>query len=205
LDHLSRRIGVDIDGVVRNLYHPLVKVFKEQHKRFKIDPIEEWTDYKIWNHFTFNGKPADEHWFKKLWFDDHAEYIYRKGAFAYPWACEVLKHLKSKGHKIILISAQPSRKCMGLTLQWINDWKVPWNEVHFTEYNSKSNVDCNVYIEDSPYQITKLSHRKGYRNTWVYDQPWNQTYNYYNKDHIWYNPRFKSWLEIEKEINRRFQ
>jgi len=56
LDYLSRRIGVDIDGVVRNLYIPLIKCFKDNHRKIKVDPISKWTDYHIWNHFKLNGK-----------------------------------------------------------------------------------------------------------------------------------------------------
>jgi len=195
LDYLSRRIGIDIDGVVRNLYYPLIQAFRQNHKTYKIDPIEEWTNYEIWNHFKLNGKPCNEAWFKNLWFDRHAEYIYRKGAFAYPYACEVLKHLKSKGHKIIFISAQPNQLCMGLTIQWLNDWKVPWNEIHFTDYYSKHKVDCDVYIEDSPMQFSNLVMNN--KPVWMYSQPWNKSVPAVN--------RFNDWLEIEKEINRRFQ
>jgi phage terminase large subunit len=166
----------------------------------KIDPIEEWTDYHIWNHFKLKGKPVNEAWFKNLWFDRHAEFIYRKGAFAYPWACEVLKHLKSKGHKIIFISAQPSQKCMGLTVQWLSDWKVPWNEIHFTDYESKAKVDCDVYIEDSPAQCKKISNKVSFAQIWIYNQPWNKEYREHSFCH-----GYDSWLEIEKEINRRFQ
>jgi len=107
----------------------------------------------------------------------------------------VNRRFKSEGHKIIFISAQPSRQCMGLTFQWLNDWKIPWNEVHFTEYESKSKVACDVYIEDSPAQLSLLTCDD--KTVFMYNQPWNKSAPAVN--------RFNSWLDIEKEINRRFQ
>jgi len=194
---LKRRIGVDLDGVVRNLYHPLVNAIKRDHPKIKIDPIEKWTDYHIWNHFKLKGKPVDEWWFKQLWFDRYVEEVYHRNSFTYPWACEVLKKQKSKGHKVIFITAQPNSKCIGWTMYFISKWKIPFNEIHFTEYESKHKVECDVYIEDSPKQVRMLAHR----NVFVYDQPWNRQLE---EDNIIY-PRFKSWLEIDKELNRRFQ
>jgi hypothetical protein len=189
-----------MDGVVRDLYHPLVQVVKREHPRIKIDPIEEWTDYHIWNHFKLKGQPVNEAWFKQLWFDRHVEEIYYKQSFTYPYAIEVLKHLKSKGHKIIFITASPNRKCMGWTMYFISKWQIPFNEIHFTDYDSKYKVDCDVYIEDSPYQAGKLADHYGFSSVWLYNQPWN-------KDIGWrdYCKKFDSWLDIEKEINRRFQ
>jgi len=184
-----------MDGVVRNLYHPLVQVFKREHPKIKIDSIEDWTDYRIWNHFKNKGKPVDEGWFKSLWFGRHVEEIYFRNSFTYPWACEVLKKQQSKGHKIIFITAQPNNVCMGWTMYFISKWVIPFDEIHFTRYDSKYKVDCDVYIEDSPYQIEVL--RDNGCRPWVYDQPWNRNCK----------PAFRvnSWLEIDKELNRRFQ
>jgi uncharacterized HAD superfamily protein len=197
----SRRIGVDIDGVVRNLYHPLCDVFKQYFKSVEFDPIEKWTNYKIWNHFRNKktGKVVDEKWFKDIWFRRHADYIYFRASFCYPYATEVLKKQRDKGHKIIFITAQPSRYTMGLTLNFMSKWRIPFDEIHFTDYESKYNVDCDIYVEDSPYQIQRIGAGKTTSHVWIYDQPWNK---------IIINPgykRFNSWLEIDKELNRRFQ
>ena len=197
---LTRRIGVDMDGVVRNMYHPLIHIFQTYYKNVDIDPIEKWTNYKIWNHFYDENGPVDEAWFKNIWFNGWAEVIYWKQAFCYPYATEVLRKQQDKGHKIIFITAQPSRYTMGLTMKFISKWAIPFDEIHFTDYDSKYKVDCDVYIEDSPHQLKSLCKNTHYHNVWVYDQPWNREFGWkYDKD------RFYSWLDIDKELNRRFQ
>ncbi len=187
-----QRIGIDIDGVVRNLYDPLISCFKQEHPKIKIDPIKEWINYKIWNHFILRGQPVDKNWFKSQWFERYAEECYLENAFPYPYVAESLKHLKSKGYKIIFISAQPNRNCMGLTVEWLGIHKIPFNEIHFTDYWSKDKVNCDLYIEDSPIQFSSLvmAHKK----VFIYDQPWNRNIPATN--------RFISWIDIVKEINR---
>ena len=195
----SKRIGVDIDGVIRNLYVPLVSYFDLYHHDIDIDPISEWTNYKIWNHFRRKGKPVDEKWFKNIWFKREARSIYLDHAYPYPYAAESLHYIKSMGHKIILISAQPNRLTMGLTMQWISKKSIPFDEIHFTDYSSKAKVSCDIYIEDSPHQLSELAMAN--KVVFIYDQPWNRNAPAANRFHSWPDIVYEIKEEVEYDIH----
>ena len=63
------RIGIDIDGVMRDLYNPLIKKYKEIFPNKKVRPIEQW-DYKIENNFEIGEK------IRVYWFNFWANEIY---------------------------------------------------------------------------------------------------------------------------------
>jgi uncharacterized HAD superfamily protein len=200
INQKSKRIGVDIDGVIRNLYIPLVSYFDIYHHDVEIDPISEWTNYKIWNHFRRKGKPVDEKWFKDIWFVREAQSIYKDCAYPYPYAAESLDYIKSMGHKIVLISAQPNRLTMGLTIQWLRKRDIQFDEIHFTDYDSKAKVNCDIYIEDSPYQAGKIADHYGFSSVWIYNQPWNNSDGWHSFCKRWY-----SWPDMAQEIKERYK
>lgn len=169
------RIGIDIDGTIRDIYSPLKKIMKET---FHLDslPISEWTDYEIWNHFWHNTYEITESKFKELWFNScKTESIYCDEANIYRWTKWGINKLKEDGHKIILISASPNINTQLYTIRWLIGNSLHYDEIHFTEYGSKKFVDCDIYVEDSPYQLRTLYSETG---SFIYcvDRPWNKSF-----------------------------
>lgn len=198
---LSRRIGIDLDGTIRNIYDPLVNEIQRIYPRVIIKPIIEWNNYNIWQYFNFPGGISDspiktrETILKKIWFDSPStDFILNTGAFTYPYTISTLHRLQKMGHKIIIVSAQHNKQCIKATIDWLND-QIPYDELHFTDYLTKPLVDCDVFLEDSPFQYKYLT-SKGYR-CYLMDRPWN-------KD-VKTEFRVKDMLKFEEKIKEHFQ
>ena len=175
------RIGIDIDGTIRDIYTPLIECFKKKYPNGEVKSIKKWNDYKIWKHFKNDDKIIDEDVFKKFWFDgSYTNEIYRDYSLLYENVLKGLYLLKKDGHKIILISAQSNDNTKALTMEWLGDtvlYQDLVDEIHFTEYETKGNVLCDIYIEDSPKQLEFLldsSNYLRYSDLYVMDRPWNQ-------------------------------
>lgn len=181
------RIGIDIDGTIRDIYSPL-KSLAEELYNLKSEPIYKWTNYKIWNHFFYFKKgfttwtSERENEFKQFWFNSRqTENIYYLYAKPYSWTKWALDKLRKDGHKIILISAAPTKKIMKYTLNWLDYNYIPFDEIHFVEYESKPYVECDVYLDDSPFQLSVL-YAETNGNIFCMNRPWNKLFKTLDKN-----------------------
>ncbi len=177
-------IGVDIDGVVRDLYHPLVSRFRKEIPKGWINDPEVWEQYDI-SHENSLGS-----YILKYWFEEWAYDLYNM-APAYENAIEDLYDLRLDGHKIHLISAQPNKDCEVYTTSWLKTNLVPYDSLHYIQ--EKWRVSCDIYVDDSPEQLIEYSDHKKYAIK--YKQPWNKDANVgmasvsrlkYAPEAIWY-------------------
>lgn len=76
-----------------------------------------------------------------------------------PGAPEALRELKDSGHYIIINTARHMKTCQGnlglvgaritlITLQWLEKYQIPYDEVYF----GKPHAD--IYIDDNAYRFT---------------------------------------------------
>lgn len=156
-------IGVDLDGVVRNLYHPLVELFREEMPNETIKDVQFWDDYRVSKHTSIGDR------IYRYWFVDWAAKLYGN-APAYDETVRDLSLLKSLGHKIHFITAQPNQICELLTLQWIQDEVINYDSIHFTQ--DKWKVECDCYVDDSPEQLRAYNAHG--RISFKLMQPWNR-------------------------------
>jgi uncharacterized HAD superfamily protein len=172
---MKPRLGIDIDGVIRDIYTPLLSQLSYYFPKKRWPPIEEWTNYEIWKTLK-----VSKEWLLTRWFDDWANTIYLLGALPYEFAKEDLALLKEL-YQIVLISAQPNKHTIDLTIQWLERFEIPYDELHFTTYETKSMVQVDLMVEDSPYQIDHI-YLHGYPAStslkriqiYLMDRPWNQ-------------------------------
>lgn len=164
-------IGLDIDGVLRNLYEPLIEKYRASEIGRKrgswIRSIGAWTSYKVHEQTSIGNK------IYRYWFHEWAPEIYTK---ALPYWNEITdaRNLHYTNHDIKLISAQPNMYCELYTLSWLCNNHIPHSSIHFT--NDKWGVECDVYIDDSPEQI--IQYVKHERCCFILDRPWNKTFDY---------------------------
>lgn len=156
-------IGVDIDGVVRDLYHPLVSIFREKLPNEQIKDVKEWDDYRVAAHTSVGAR------IYKLWFVDWAVKLYST-APAYNEVIRDLVLLRELGHKIHYISAQPNQLCELLTLEWLQNEVIYYDSVHFTQ--EKWRIECDAYVDDSPEQLRNYTTNG--KLAFKYMQPWNR-------------------------------
>ena len=148
------RIGIDCDGVLRDLITCITDTVKETHPQHadKILEPTSW-DWDQWLPFWTNDET------EKYVFEDN--YLDFFGVECPPikesvedwtilraWA---IKH----GHELCLVSAQREH-CIEPTEAWLQRWGfVGWDEIHYT--HDKHLVDVDILIDDSPEKLKKFT------------------------------------------------
>ena len=166
------RIGIDCDGVLRDLIPAITESIKETHPQHadKILKPTSW-DWEQWLPF---------------WTDDEAEqYIFEENYLDFfgvecppiKEAVEDWNKLRAwaieNGHQLCLVSAQRPH-CIEPTEHWLQRWGfVGFDEIHFTK--NKYLVDVDVLIDDSPEKLLDFNDKSisGGRAICM-KQSWNQ-------------------------------
>ena len=166
------RIGIDCDGVLRDLITCITDTVKETHPQHadKILEPTSW-DWDQWLPFWTNDETE-----KYVFEDNYLDFFgvecppIKSAVEDWPilraWA---IKH----GHQLCLVSAQRDH-CIEPTEAWLQKWGfVGFDEIHFTK--NKWAVDVDVLIDDSPEKLedfVKQSVNGGYPI--CMKQSWNQ-------------------------------
>jgi len=158
------RIGIDIDGCVRDNYEKLIQVYKREidcsTDEHWADPVEKWNSYNISNRFSIGDGIYD------FWFRAHAEEIY-KHSLPYP-GIQGIVNLASFGHDLIVITDQPNPATTRYTVEWIYDY-LPAKEIHITP--NKHLVQCDIYMDDAPHHLKDFKDHD--LNYVIMSRPWN--------------------------------
>ena len=144
------RIGIDCDGVLRDLIPAIVDGIKTTHPQHadKILTPTSW-DWEDWLPFWTEDE-AEQYIFE----DNHLDFFgidcpaittaVEDWTILRAWA---IKH----GHELILVSAQRDH-CIEPTEAWLKEWGfVGFDEIHFTK--QKWSIDVDVLIDDSPEKL----------------------------------------------------
>lgn len=182
----SIRIGLDIDGTIRDIYTPLLKKLRERNPDMDFPPVSHWECYEIWKSLGLSEEAL-----KRIWFHEEVEYIYLRGAKMY-------ENVYFSFAEIILISGQPNQRTRELTLEWLKINGIPYDEIHFT--TKKHLVQCDYYIEDSPAYLEQLVKNvdglSPSDNIIKIKRPWN-------KDAIYFDKSFDTVKEAIDYIKKR--
>ncbi len=144
------RIGVDLDGVVANFTKGWTKYYEEEFgKKILEEDITGWGLSTPLTHF----KEDLDFW---EWAKDiNGSSIFRN-LEVYKGSVETLNELSKSGHEIVILSSKPWWSIHD-TLIWLGENKIPTKEIHFIE--DKWTVDCEVYIDDAPYQLENFKEK----------------------------------------------
>ena len=157
------KIGIDIDGVIRDFVTKLTEVyFRENpgHKQIRNDAY----DLAYW--FPI-GKEI-----YKFGYETHAEEIYTE-ASSYPGAKEFLKKL-NKDYKLIFVTHQPNKSLESLTIKWINKNELPYQDIIFIK--DKSIFKGGYLLDDCTQNLQRIS-EVGNSKPICFNQTWNQDWN----------------------------
>ena len=180
------RIAIDMDGTIRDVYAPLKKELEKDG--YKVDPIKDWTDYRLTDHIKKDGYNITLDELRSLWFNNYASSCYLHNALVYKYSKEALNIMREDGHKVIMITASPNIYIAGFTIEFLSQQGLSFNEYLFTEYTTKHLIDADLFIEDSPYQWENLT--KNNKRVVLIDRPWNR-----NGDAGTFAKRYKNLIE----------
>ena len=143
------RIGIDCDGVLRDLIPAIVEGIKATHPEHadKILVPKSW-DWEDWLPFWTEDET------EKYVFEDN--YLDFFGVVASPIkeSVEDWPILKAwairNGHELVLVSAQREH-CIEPTDAWLKEHGFDFKEKHYTK--QKWSIDVDVLIDDSPEKL----------------------------------------------------
>jgi len=163
------RIGVDVDGVLRDFDKKVMELIKELYP----DKIlsEETTSWD----YPHIDMPIKE--LSKLWQETHCEEIYREAELM-PGVKEEFKLLKEwtrtqmPGYQYICVTAQMPYNA-NHTLYWLGKHYFNFLDVRISNYKHKTDIDC--LIDDSPGNYDKWVKAGRDEKAYIlFDRPYNK-------------------------------
>ena len=200
------KIGIDVDGVLRDFCDGLLKVVKEHYPEYiKKHPdygppywsnnpsgqeILEITDWKLANNFNCEKKDLQEiYWYK------YADKIMGNGIPIYG-AIEQMYNLfewaDKNNHSVVCVTSQKPH-ARYYTLSWLGKYGLNFDTVYFRKGWKKWMVDVDYLVDDSPNNFDNWVRGRGMQEGFILmDRPYNQ--------HIKSSYRIKELKEVKDII-----
>lgn len=140
------RLGIDLDGVVADFNRGWMTRYNTEFEAdLTPDLVDRWDGLADLTHFEHMGQ------FWRWARGGDGPSIFRDLPLI-DGAQAGLEEL-ARNHDIVIITAKPNW-AVADTFAWLADARIPTREVHIT--SKKHEVDCNVYVEDSPHQLKTI-------------------------------------------------
>jgi hypothetical protein len=165
------KVGVDIDGVLRNFAESLVRQYKIYNPKSRVTPVNQWTKYELEDYFS-GGNPV-----KDFFIRTHPEKVYLE-ANPYKGAKQFIDRLNEKGHKVHLVSYQPTSEIKHLTRIWLAKNQIQNVYLNFTEDRQKFNLGLDVLLDDYTENLNDVKYRTRGALPIAMDRPWNQDWGF---------------------------
>ena len=165
MDRSSLRLGIDLDGVVADFNAGWTALHNAEFGgALTPDLVTSWNDL----HTVAGFDEMNAFW---EWARPNPV---RRSVFRHldllPQALDTLRMLDDAGHRIVIITTKPDWAIQD-TLHWLADNMIPTREVHLTD--TKHEVDCDVYLDDSPVVLPGLVAHRPHATTCRFVRPWN--------------------------------
>lgn len=157
------RLGIDLDGVVADFNTGWMDRYNAEFGTV-LEPgmVDAWDAMLPLTHFD----ATDDFW-------DWARNGTGPGLFSdlpvFPGALDALERLATS-NDIVIITTKPAW-AVEETHAWIERHRIPATEVHIT--GEKWRIDCDVYLDDGPHNLTSLVLERPDRTVCRFVQPWN--------------------------------
>lgn len=158
------RLGIDLDGVVADFNTGWMTLYNAEFgTELSSEMVTTWDAMIPLTHF----RSVSEFW---VWARNGDGEGLFGGLPVFPDALPTLRRLY-RTHEIVIITTKPPW-ANAETFRWIGDHHIPTREVHIT--GKKWQVDCDVYLDDGPHNLTSLVRERPDRTICRFVQPWNE-------------------------------
>ena len=185
------RIGIDIDGVLRDFGKSFMGVMKKHYPETMLQ--DKITDWQFEKHFTLSKKELQE-----IYWDKYCDAVFLD-ADPMPNAIVQMRELfdwaNERNYTLVCISSQ---RPMGRhnSLQWLGKHGLGFSEVHFTMGRYKWKKDVDWLLDDSPENWHNWKKGRGSDDSFILmDAVYNQ--------HINATHRVKNIIEIIDIVNSK--
>jgi len=171
------KVGLDIDGVLRNFASSLVDTYKTRYPEHDVTPIYQWSNYDISGYFPI-GKDIQQ------FMRDHCLEIFLLGK-PYQNAQRAFKHLKET-NKVVIVSYQISKLAEEVTSSWLRLYGLIPDEIIFTD--KKEEVKgIDLLVDDCTDNLRKIRAKENGVVPVAFTRPWNKDWN---------GKRVKDWDDL---------
>ncbi|MCP3974184.1 MAG: hypothetical protein GY720_06800 [bacterium] len=159
------RLGIDLDGVVANFIRGwMLRYNLEFGANLTEELVDHWDAAGDLTHFD----DLSDFW---QWAggSGHGPTVFRN-LEPYPGALGALNDLAAC-HDIVVLTMKPDWAAPD-TYAWISDHRIPTREIHLLR--KKWQVDCDIYLDDSPFAVPSLVKHRPDAIVCRFVQPWNE-------------------------------
>jgi 5'(3')-deoxyribonucleotidase len=176
---MKQRIGIDVDGVLRDFCHGLIRAIKIHHPEYLKNGYDETSEPSMdggqitdWHlEKNFNCSKED---LQQIYWHDHAKWIMGNGR-AFKENVRTLKNwIKHYDHEWVCVTSQKEH-AYHYTLSWLGKHELNFEKVIMAKGKDKWRVDVDYLIDDSPanYNYWKDG-RQDTDGFILLDRPYNQ-------------------------------
>ncbi len=193
-------IGVDVDGVLTDLYSYVDKECENFAKKHNFVVKRNLIGKNTKDMFGWNDEQDNLFWQECIF--DYGQKTKRKTG-----ASEILKHLKEQGHIIYIVTARRyctnhdeiGEKSKSILLKWLSDNEICYDKIFFTE-EGKSKVPqikenhIDIFIDDSVHNLQEIADEE--IPVICMNEPYNQMFEHKNMI------RCQNWEDVLFVINK---
>ena len=178
---MKQRVGIDVDGVLRDFCHGLVRAIKRFHPEYIKDEYDETivptmepesgmiTDWYLENNFNCTKKELQQ-----IYWYDQAKWIMGNGR-PFEENVRTLKYwMKHINKEWVCITSQKEH-ARHYTLSWLGKHELNFDKVVFAKGKDKWQVDVDYLIDDSPANYNYWKDGRQDEDGFILlDRPYNQ-------------------------------
>ena len=179
------RIGIDVDGVLRDFCGSLVNVVKEKYPHYlkdefkpEVEPSLDGgmiTEWYLANNFNCSKEQLQE-----IYWKDHAHTIMGDGQPMYgaiKQMYDLFDWAEENDHTLVCITSQKAH-ARHYTLSWLGKYGMNFDTVYFRRGREKWKVDVDYLVDDSPNNHKAWVYGRGMEEGFILmDAPYNQDIN----------------------------
>ena len=178
---MKQRIGIDVDGVLRDFCHGLIRAIKTYHPEYLKEGYDETavptmepesgmvTDWYLENNFNCTKKDLQQ-----IYWYDQAKWIMGNGR-PFEENVRTLKYwMKHINKEWVCITSQKEH-ARHYTLSWLGKHELNFDKVVFVKGSDKWQVDVDYLIDDSPANYNYWKDGRQDEDGFILlDRPYNQ-------------------------------
>ena len=176
---MKKRIGIDVDGVIRDFSLDLHKVIKEHYPEYimnEVDTPKEMTDWDLEN--SFNA-PKEE--IQRIYREEFAHNILSNGTPIKENVDYLRERIKEDEYTFVCVTSQHPI-CCHHTLYWLGKHELGFSSVVFKKGRRKWQVEVDYLIDDSPNNHEAwVAGRQMKDGFLLLDRPWNEKVDAQNR------------------------
>ena len=182
------RIGIDVDGVLRDFCGDLRQIVKSEFPQYMKDDFVEINSWSIADNFNCNKKDL-----QAIYWYSHADKIMGNGNpmfGAIKKMYDLFDWAEENNHSLVCVTSQKPH-ARHYTLSWLGKYGLNFDTVYFRKGRDKWKVDVDYLVDDSPNNHQAWVYGRGMQEGFILvDAPYNQ--------HINSSYRIKSLDEVKK-------